>query len=301
MSPKKLHPLKALAFLLVVVACLVVFEKIQHQGQGSQDDPKAGPTATAQAQPNQSPAATGTPSTPEPSQSPNPGPTSTAVQQDGTALTALNALPVKGRAPKTGYSRAQFGERWTDNNVADLGGTSRNGCDTRNDILRRDMTDLLVAKNGCKVLTGHLVDPYTGKQIAFVCGIDAVKTSNCDNKLSQDVQIDHVVALSDAWQKGAQALTLEQRTALANDPINLYAVDGPTNTAKSDADAASWLPEVKAFRCTYVAHQVAVKTKYQLWVTQAEKDKIAEILGTCPGSCCLRAEQGSAQPIRDDH
>ena len=193
-------------------------------------------------------------------------PSSSAAAQ-GTALAALRGLPVKGRAPKTGYSREQFGQAWAD--------VDRNGCDTRNDILRRDLTSyvLKVGTNGCLVLSGTLKDPYTGRTIGFVRGAAT----------SEAVQIDHVVALSDAWQKGAQQLSLTTRTALANDPLNLLAVDGPTNDAKGDGDAATWLPPSKSYRCAYVARQVAVKARYHLWVTTAERDAIARILTGCPG------------------
>lgn len=177
-----------------------------------------------------------------------------------SALDALGTLAVKGRAPKTGYARTQFGDGWA----------TTQGCDTRNIILNRDLTQ--VVASDCKVMSGLLADPYTGKTIEFVRGTDT----------SDDIQIDHVVALSNAWQTGAQQLSEEQRKALANDPLELLAVDGPTNQAKGDGDAATWLPPNKAFRCQYVARQVAVKAKYSLWVTSAEKDAIARVLGTCP-------------------
>ncbi|WP_107983988.1 GmrSD restriction endonuclease domain-containing protein [Rhodococcus sp. OK519] len=189
-----------------------------------------------------------------------------------TALATLEALPVKGRAPKTGYDRALFGQAWSDD-VTVAGG--RNGCDTRNDILRRDLTDITVkpGSNNCTVLTGTLDDTYTGRTIEFTRGEG---TSNA-------VQIDHVVALSDAWQKGAQQLDESARRNLANDPRNLQAVDGPTNGQKSDGDAATWLPPNKVYRCTYVSRQVEVKAAYGLWVTQAEKDAIVRVLGDCGG------------------
>ena len=98
-----------------------------------------------------------------------------------------------------------------------------------------------------------------------------------------EVQIDHVVALSDAWQKGAQKLSLTSRTAFANDPLNLLAVKGRLNSQKGDGDAATWLPPLKSYRCAYVARQVAVKAKYSLWVTTAEKAAIKSILDKCPG------------------
>lgn len=184
----------------------------------------------------------------------------------GTAAAALAELPVKGRAPKTGYSRDQFGQAWAD--------VDRNGCDTRNDILRRDMVNKSYkpGTGGCKVTSGDLPDPYTGRNIHFKRGPH-----------SNAVQIDHVVALSNAWQTGAQKIGSDQRLAFANDPLNLLAVDGPTNEAKGDGDAATWLPSNKRFRCSYVARQVAVKKRYHLWVTSAEHDAIAGILSACPG------------------
>jgi hypothetical protein len=185
----------------------------------------------------------------------------------GDAATALGTLAVKGRAPKTGYDRDEFGPSWAD--------IDRNGCDQRNDVLARDMTDetFKPGTHDCVVLTGRLADPYTGRDIAFTRGQDT----------SADVQIDHVVALSDAWQKGAQQLDAETRKMFGNDPLNLMAADGPTNGAKSDSDAATWLPPNRQFRCDYVARQVAVKAKYRLWVTAAERDAIAGVLAGCPG------------------
>lgn len=183
-----------------------------------------------------------------------------------TASDLLETLPVKGRAPKTGYERSLFGPTWAD--------VDQNGCDTRNDILNRDLTDITYVNSvPCTVKTGVLADPYTGTLIDFIRGTTT----------SSAVQIDHVVALSDAWQKGAQQLTTEQRTAFANDPLNLQATDGPTNQQKGDGDAATWLPPAKGFRCEYVARQVSVKARYGLWVTQAEHDAIAGILAGCPG------------------
>lgn len=177
------------------------------------------------------------------------------------ASDALNKLEVKGRAPKTGYSRDQYGSGW---------GTL-DGCDTRQTILRRDLTNVELLIDGCTVAKGTLLDPYTGKTIEFRRGTT-----------SSAVQIDHVSALGDTWQKGAQLLTPEQREQLANDPLELLAVDGPTNGQKSDSDAASWLPPNKAFRCYYVARQIAVKVKYNLWVTDAEKGAMAGVLKACP-------------------
>src|SRR5262249_46149512 len=145
-------------------------------------------------------------------------------------------------------------------------------CDMRQFILKRDLEPEVLGTDSCTVLSGTLNDPYTGKIIQFKRGVGT----------SDDVQIDHVVALSNAWQTGAQALDEATRAQMANDPLELLAVDGPTNNKKSDADAATWLPPNKDYRCRYVARQVAVKAKYHLWVTPAERDSIANTLATCP-------------------
>ena len=190
--------------------------------------------------------------------------TSTATKsQYESALTALNKLPVKGRAPKTGYTREQF-PHWKD--------PDKNGCDSRNDILKRDLTKVVFKAdtNNCKVIAGTLLDPYSNKLIEFDL-----------SKSSSTIDIDHVVALSNAWQTGAFQLTPDQRTNFANDPLNLLAVDFKLNRQKGDGDAATWLPPYKSYRCTYVARQVAVKTKYKLWVTTPEKTAISNLLTAC--------------------
>jgi hypothetical protein len=178
------------------------------------------------------------------------------------AQVALEQLKVKGRAPKTGYSRDKFSSGWSA--VA--------GCDTRNVILKRDLSSKKLKSDGCTVLSGTLHDPYTGKTIHFKRGVGT----------SSAVQIDHVVALSDAWQTGAQKLSNSKRKAIYHDPLNLLAVDGPINQQKSDSDAASWLPPNKSYRCKYVARQIAVKRKFSLWVTTAEKAAMKRVLSACP-------------------
>ena len=190
--------------------------------------------------------------------------------QADAALAQLATLDIKGRAPKTGYDRTLFGQAWSDDVTVEGG---HNGCDTRNDILRRDLTGVVLkpGTNGCVVVTGTLHDPYSGKVVDFERG----------GSTSPLVQIDHVVALSDAWQKGAQQLDAQTRQNFANDPRNLQATDGPINQQKGDGDAATWLPPNKSYRCTYVARQVEVKAAYGLWVTQAEHDAIARILTDC--------------------
>ncbi|MDF2847634.1 MAG: endonuclease [Oerskovia sp.] len=190
----------------------------------------------------------------------------TEAPATGTALAALGTLDVKGIAPATGYERENFGSAW-----ADVDG---NGCDTRNDILARDLTELTYSTRdkACEVRTGTFDDPYTGETISFVRG----------NKTSSAVQIDHVIPLMDAWRKGAQSWDDETRRRFANDPLNLLASDGSANQSKGARDASAWLPPNHAFRCTYIARQIAVKVTYELWVTPSEHDAMAAVLGDCP-------------------
>ena len=178
-----------------------------------------------------------------------------------TATLLLQSLDIKGRAPKTGYERVQFGDGWA----------LIQGCDMRNIILNRDLSNVSIGES-CKVMSGILDDPYTAKVVEFKRGADT----------SDAVQIDNVVALSNAWQTGAQQLTKERRVELANDPLELLAVDGKANQEKSDGDAATWLPPNKSFRCQYVARQIAVKAKYDLWVTKPEYDAMTRVLASCP-------------------
>jgi len=172
----------------------------------------------------------------------------------------------------TGYDRDLFGQAWSDDNDQLWG---HNGCDTRNDVLRRDLDETVIDPDthGCVVLRGLLHDPYTGKTIDFVRGVGT----------STAVQVDHVVALADAWETGAQQWTPQRRQEFANDPLELIAVDGPTNESKGAGDAATWLPPHKAFRCAYAARQIAVKLTWGLWVKPAERDALTRILQQCPG------------------
>jgi len=213
---------------------------------------------------------------------PSPAEHPSARPRSGPAAVALAALPVKGRAPMTGYSRERFGQAWLD--------ADRNGCDTRNDVLGRDV----VAKTfkpgtgNCVVLSGVLPDPYLGQDVPFVRGD------------GDEVDIDHVVALGNAWATGASRFDVRRRAALANDPLNLLAVDLHTNRSKGDGDAATWLPPYKPFRCAYVARQIAVKQKYGLWVTRPERDAMARVLAACPHQRLPR-DAGHAPTSVDQH
>lgn len=179
------------------------------------------------------------------------------------ARTVLNALPVKGKAAATGYNRnSKFGNGFKDFN--------RNKCDERQDALKRDMSRVKYKNHSrCQVASGRLDDAYTRKAINW-----KVKAGSVD--------IDHVVALKNAWISGAQRLSQSQRQALANDPLNLMAASASANRSKGDRNAAEWLPKNKGFRCQYVATQVSVKRKYALSVTKAEKTSIARVLKSCP-------------------
>jgi Protein of unknown function (DUF1524) len=181
-----------------------------------------------------------------------------------TAKQRLARLDTKTAGSMAGYARAKFGRAWED---VDL-----NRCDTRNDILRRDLRQVVyMGQSKCIVVKGSLDDPYTGATIAFVRG----------RKTSRAVAIDHVVALAAAWRTGATRWRRDHRLFYANDPLVLLAVDGPTNNAKGDKDAAEWLPPDVAYHCRYVAKQIAVKTKYELWVTSRERATMAQVLAGC--------------------
>ena len=186
----------------------------------------------------------------------------------GSAAKALASLQLRGKGTMSGYTRTAFGPAWSDD-TSDPDG--HNSCDTRDDILARDLIQVTYRSGHCTVATGTLHDPYTGKVIHFVRG-----------PKSAAVEIDHVVPLADAWVDGAAQMTTVQRMDLAEDPLELLAVDGPTNEAKGDSDASQWLPPVTGYDCPYVARQIAVKSKYHLWITAAEKTAMQKVLTACP-------------------
>ena len=202
------------------------------------------------------------------------------VPRADTALAAVDTLTVKGRAPKAGYERSAYGEGWS----------SGDNCTTREVILRRDLDDVTVAgespragAGNCGVVAGTLHDPYTGT------------TERLSATTLRTVEIDHVVALGDSWQKGAQQWDAAKRVQFANDPLNLLVTTGSVNASKGDGDTATWLPPDKSFRCAYVARQVSVKVKYGLWVTAAEKEAMQRVLSTCPDQQLITAEQARQQ------
>lgn len=212
--------------------------------------------------------AAGGPQSPqEPAPAPAPTTAPEAPAGDATAATkalaALASIPAKGRAPKTGYERELFGPAWKD--------VDRNGCDTRNDTLRRDLSAVKIkpGTNGCLVLSGQLADAYTGQAVDFTRGS------------GPGVDIDHLVPLSDAWQKGAQGWDQGKRERFANDPANLAATSASVNRSKGDADLATWLPPARSHWCAYAAGIVTLKADYGLWMTPAEHERAAQILTDC--------------------
>jgi hypothetical protein len=182
----------------------------------------------------------------------------TSEAERAQARTLIDRLRTAGRGPKTGYDRDKYGPAWTD--TATGVPLSRNGCGTRDDILKRDGSQVGFKPGSvCVVNTMTLADPYTGTSISF------------RKSQATAVQIDHVVALSASWQMGAARWPDDKRLQLANDPLNLLAVDGPTNNGKGDATPASWLPPNKQIRCAYVVRYAQVSLKYDLPVTDADK------------------------------
>lgn len=200
------------------------------------------------------------------------------------AAQALQALVVAPPAELSGYDRdcgpgqaCSFGPAWSDD--VDVAG-GHNGCDTRNDMLNRDLHPgqlggVAVAKRlrepgRCVVLEGVLDDPYTGKAIHFT------------KDRADAVQVDHVVALAAAWRAGAAAWQPRQRHNFANDPRNLLVVDASTNQSKGDATADEWQPPNNGFHCEFARVIVTVKAAYQLTVTLAEKAALQSALQRCP-------------------
>lgn len=240
----------------------------------------ARPTVTVTVTQTATPSASLTSSTAPPATNQPARPLWDTPTAGAVALDLVKTLPVRA-AQAQGYRRDAFGQRWSDASPAPGG---RNGCDTRNDVLRRDLTavQLKPGTNGCVVLSGALVDPYSGRSIDFVRGVAS----------SSAVQIDHVVSLRSGWQAGAHAWTDTDRVAFANDPLNLVSVSGEDNVSKGDRDAAGWLPKNLSYRCEYVARQVAVKARWRLSVTPAERETITRTLQQCPG------QKASARPWR---
>lgn len=245
---KKYYPLLAIIFLFWWFG----------SGNDANEPVDSGPTASPYSvQP--SPAAPNPIEAPQVSATPSDIASQEPSAGDSQALLAAQALVERGRSASTNYSRDAFGTAWKD--------VDRNGCDTRNDVLGRDFTTAIfkAGTNDCKVIGGTWTDPYSNESYTFT-------------EQPSEAQIDHVVALSNAWQMGADLWTDEMRIEFANDPLNLIVTVASLNRQKSDSNAASWLPPYKPGRCDFIARQVAVKTKWQLFVTSSEKVAMLGIL-----------------------
>ncbi|MCM2579151.1 HNH endonuclease family protein [Streptomyces meridianus] len=182
------------------------------------------------------------------------------------ALDLIGKVATKGRGPKTGYDRDEFGYAWLDTADVPL---SRNGCDTRNDVLKRDGRDVTFRSGSdCVVVGMALDDPYTGTTIDF------------RKEEAMAVQIDHVMPLSYDWQMGAARWNEGKRRQIANDPLNLLPVEGRANSAKSDSGPASWLPPNKRIRCSYAVRFAQVALKYDLPVTAPDKRTMQQQCGS---------------------
>ncbi|MBA0045217.1 HNH endonuclease family protein [Mycobacteroides sp. LB1] len=170
------------------------------------------------------------------------------------------------------YERAQFGDAWSDDTDAPGG---RNGCDTRNDILNRDLADKsYVYTRRCPnaVRTGTLRDPYTGVQVAFTRG----------PKSGEAIQIDHIVPLAYAWDMGARDWEPSLRWRFANDPANLIAVQGQANQDKGDQGPSGWMPSNRAFWCQYSMQFAEVLRGYHLSIDERSANTVREAAQTCP-------------------
>lgn len=267
--------LSGLAFMLIfgLTACGGAASS-NHEGRArSPSKPiPASPHPTANSQPPGATAGSGNPAARSPvdnSRGLLPGLAPVPASQRPAALALIDQLTTKGRGAKTGYSRAQFGRSWTDS--ASGVPYAFNGCYTRDDILRRDLTATQVrpGTNDCVVVAGLLADPYTGADESF------------RKDQAADIQIDHVFPLSLAWQMGASGWDVDRRTRFANDPLNLLAVDGVQNEIKKDSGPASWLPPNKSVRCAYSVRFAQVALAYQLAVPVPDKEMMARL---CAGS-----------------
>lgn len=202
-------------------------------------------------------------------------PTSNAAPTAAAAGALDEVALVEARADVAGYDRdcssgggCVFGPAWSDDVEVDGG---HNGCDTRNDILARDLeaTTFKPGTNDCVVLTGQLVDPYTGQTVTFERG----------QGTSELVQIDHVIPLAAAWDHGASTWTPEQRRDFANDPRNLRATQGAVNASKGDSTPQEWMPEHDT--CSYATTYTDVAVGYGLTVSAGDAEALALALESC--------------------
>lgn len=247
---------RGLAVVLAILVIAAVAGALYWQ-ERSLRERTSGPSPTWRAEPT-STSASGPPPPPPPG---DPSRFDTARQR-------LGQLEVRGWDRTSDFKRYRFGKAWSDDVDVEFG---HNGCNTRDDILRRDLQNLVVRRSTCYAQSGTLVDPYSGVTIDFVRSPETSKA----------IEIDHVVALADAWYKGARSWDPQRRLDFANDPRNLLAVSPKANFDKAFRDAASWLPPNEAFRCDFVARQIEVKAAYGLWLAAKEKKAMEAVLARC--------------------
>ena len=247
---------RGLAVVLAILVIAAIAGALYWQ-ERSLRERTSGPSPTWRAEPT-STSASGPPPPPPPG---DPSRFDTARQR-------LGQLEVRGWDRTSDFKRYRFGKAWSDDVDVEFG---HNGCNTRDDILRRDLRNLVVRRGTCYAQSGTLVDPYSGVTIDFVRSPETSKA----------IEIDHVVALADAWYKGARSWDPQRRLDFANDPRNLLAVSPKANFDKAFRDAASWLPPNEAFRCDFVARQIEVKAAYGLWLAAKEKKAMEAVLARC--------------------
>jgi hypothetical protein len=247
---------RGLAVVLAILVIAAIAGALYWQ-ERSLRERTSGPSPTWRAEPT-STSASGPPPPPPPG---DPSRFDTARQR-------LGQLEVRGWDRTSDFKRYRFGKAWSDDVDVEFG---HNGCNTRDDILRRDLQNLVVRRGTCYAQSGTLVDPYSGVTIDFVRSPETSKA----------IEIDHVVALADAWYKGARSWDPQRRLDFANDPRNLLAVSPKANFDKAFRDAASWLPPNEAFRCDFVARQIEVKAAYGLWLAAKEKKAMEAVLARC--------------------
>ena len=247
---------RGLAVVLAILVIAAIAGALYWQ-ERSLRERTSGPSPTWRAEPT-STSASGPPPPPPPG---DPSRFDTARQR-------LGQLEVRGWDRTSDFKRYRFGKAWSDDVDVEFG---HNGCNTRDDILRRDLQNLVVRRGTCYAQSGTLVDPYSGVTIDFVRSPETSKA----------IEIDHVVALADAWYKGARSWDPQRRLDFANDPRNLLAVSPKANFDKAFRDATSWLPPNEAFRCDFVARQIEVKAAYGLWLAAKEKKAMEAVLARC--------------------
>jgi Protein of unknown function (DUF1524) len=188
----------------------------------------------------------------------HPGLTAVPKSQRARARRLIARVRTAPAGSRTGYSRDAFGSAWTDDTTITWG---HDNCKTREQILRRDLRSITYRPNtnSCVVLTGILRDPYTATTITFAKARPLA------------VQIDHVMPLAYDWSQGAATWTRAKRKQIANDPLNLLAVDGHANTHKAASGPANWLPPNTRVRCAYAVRFAQVSRKYKLTIRPQDK------------------------------